>query len=213
MTALRQTRPRILCVEDTNGDFLEALLQPSFNAVVATTLREGIQLARRSIFDLYLLDYGLPDGDGFELCLSLRRFDPNTPIIIYASSSEFGEWMDCGPHAYLVPKSTHPDYLIQSIVMALEQADLSEAAARAAEIQAVRDELRRQLADSLQRAETLRRSAEETFGQIVRLETEFRLRRAARDAFSSAGGTRARFERLWAELQRDLRAMTGPIAG
>jgi DNA-binding response OmpR family regulator len=205
MTALRQTRPGILCVEDTNGDFLEALLQPSFNVVVTTTLREGIQLARRSIFDLYLLDYDLPDGDGFELCRSLRRFDPNTPVIIYASSSEFGEWIEHGPPAYLVQKSTHPDYLIQTVVMALEQAELSETAARAAEVQAVRDELSRQLADSMQRAEALKRAAEEISGRIVLLETEFRLKRAARDAFSSAGGTRARFERLWPELQRDLR--------
>jgi len=31
-------------------------------------------------FDLYLIDYHLPDGAGLELCLLIRTFDPPTPI-------------------------------------------------------------------------------------------------------------------------------------
>ncbi len=38
-------------------------------------------------FSLIILDYILPDGSGLELCRAIRRFDPHTPILFFASTA------------------------------------------------------------------------------------------------------------------------------
>jgi OmpR-family two-component system manganese-sensing response regulator len=47
----------------------------------AQTITEGLNLARNSSFDLYLLDTSFSDGTGFELSEQIRAFNQTTPII------------------------------------------------------------------------------------------------------------------------------------
>jgi len=48
---------------------------------VAQTKAEGLDLAKRRCFDLYLLDLRLPAGSGVELCRQIRAFDSETPLV------------------------------------------------------------------------------------------------------------------------------------
>jgi DNA-binding response OmpR family regulator len=77
-------RPTILLVEDERSiaePFAGALEREGFAAVIAPTARDARELFRRHEPVLVLLDVGLPDGDGRELCRELRR-DSTVPIIM-----------------------------------------------------------------------------------------------------------------------------------
>ncbi|HEX8847525.1 MAG TPA: response regulator [Pyrinomonadaceae bacterium] len=82
---------QILFVEDTSDtrDLVEfSLKSEGFEVVTAQTADEGLAQARTKNFSLILLDIGLPDKDGLELCREIRRFDETTPIIFYTAFAE-----------------------------------------------------------------------------------------------------------------------------
>ena len=81
----------ILFVEDTTDtrDLVEfSMQQEGFSVVPARTADEGLDLARTKNFALILLDIGLPDKDGLELCRDIRRFDQQTPILFYTAFAD-----------------------------------------------------------------------------------------------------------------------------
>ena len=85
------TSRRVLFVEDTSDtrDLVEfTLQQDGFEVISAQTAVEGLGLARESSFALILLDIGLPDKDGLELCREIRRFDQHTPVLFYTAFAE-----------------------------------------------------------------------------------------------------------------------------
>ncbi len=81
---------RILYVEDHEDSraMLVILLgQAGYEVATATNVAEGLSLARRERFDLYLLDSRFRDGDGIDLCRRVRAFDSDTPIVFYSSAA------------------------------------------------------------------------------------------------------------------------------
>lgn len=82
---------QVLFVEDTadTRDLVEFSLQSEgFTVVTEQMADEGLSLARTQPFALILLDIGLPDKDGLELCREIRRFDQQTPILFYTAFAE-----------------------------------------------------------------------------------------------------------------------------
>lgn len=82
---------QVLFVEDTadTRDLVEFSLQSEgFTVATAQTADEGLSMARTKSFALILLDIGLPDKDGLELCREIRRFDQQTPIVFYTAFAE-----------------------------------------------------------------------------------------------------------------------------
>ena len=82
---------RILFVEDTSDtrDLVEfTLQQDGFDVVSVETADEGLALARENSFALILLDIGLPDKDGLELCRQIRLFDQQTPVLFYTAFAD-----------------------------------------------------------------------------------------------------------------------------
>jgi two-component system, OmpR family, response regulator RegX3 len=78
------SRPRILLVEDEASiavPFGDALVREGFDPVVAGTGAEALRLARETSPDLVLLDLGLPDADGRDVCRALRR-ESSVPIVM-----------------------------------------------------------------------------------------------------------------------------------
>lgn len=81
---------QVLFVEDTRDtrSLVEfSLGREGFKVTTAETADEGLDLARTNNFALILLDIGLPDKDGLELCREIRRFDQHTPILFYTAFS------------------------------------------------------------------------------------------------------------------------------
>lgn len=80
-------RKRILCVEDhPETSELIAVLLHDFKVVWVQTKADALRKAATGHFDLYLLDYQLPDGLGIEICLFIRAFDTKTPILFYTGT-------------------------------------------------------------------------------------------------------------------------------
>ena len=52
----------------------------------ADTGTEGLEIAKAEHFDLVLLDVGLPDLDGREVCKMMRKSDVNCPIIMLTAA-------------------------------------------------------------------------------------------------------------------------------
>jgi DNA-binding response OmpR family regulator len=77
---------RILMIDD-DRPLQEALaeqlqLSGEFQVVMAGTGFEGLERAKTGPFDLVLLDVGLPDQDGREVCAALRKSGVRAPIIM-----------------------------------------------------------------------------------------------------------------------------------
>jgi two-component system response regulator RegX3 len=77
-------RPTVLLVEDERAitePLAEALEREGFRAAVAGTAADAMETAASRPPDLVLLDIGLPDGSGLDVCRELRR-GSDVPIIM-----------------------------------------------------------------------------------------------------------------------------------
>jgi CheY-like chemotaxis protein len=86
------TKKHILCVDD-NSDTCElvSLILKDYEVTSAYSMADAIKRATAERFDLYVLDYHLPDGTGLELCLMLRAFDRDTPMLFATATSSITE--------------------------------------------------------------------------------------------------------------------------
>jgi putative two-component system response regulator len=68
-------RPSLLVVDDTpaNLNLLAGLLNTEFRVRLATGGARALELAKRHLPDLVLLDVMMPDIDGYEVCRQLKR--------------------------------------------------------------------------------------------------------------------------------------------
>ena len=86
--AATKTKKRVLCVEDhTDTGELVSMILKDYDVVLAYSMADGLVQATKQKFDLYLLDYHLPDGTGLELCLLIKNFDTETPILFFTGTS------------------------------------------------------------------------------------------------------------------------------
>jgi two-component system, OmpR family, response regulator RegX3 len=84
-------RPRILFVEDERSisePFSKALAREGFEPHVAGTAARALELAERLEPDLILLDLHLPDGDGRDVCRTIRARSGVPIIILTARGTE-----------------------------------------------------------------------------------------------------------------------------
>ena len=81
-------KKRVLCVED-HQDMCELVgtILTNYEVVNAFSMEDALRQATLEKFDLFLLDYHLPDGTGIELCLLIKNFDTETPILFVTGSS------------------------------------------------------------------------------------------------------------------------------
>ena len=92
--ALRETLVEQLAVD---GEFAASEAQTSGEA-------EARMLAKDARFDAVILDVGLPDGDGRDLCAKLRRHGVKVPIIMLTGSDEENDvvrGLDSGANDYI----------------------------------------------------------------------------------------------------------------
>ncbi|HEX2085629.1 MAG TPA: response regulator transcription factor [Solirubrobacteraceae bacterium] len=83
--------PRILLVEDESSiadPFAKLLRREGFDAVIARTAAEALERARDVEPDLVLLDLALPDGDGRDVCRTLRATSSVPVIMVTARGTE-----------------------------------------------------------------------------------------------------------------------------
>jgi DNA-binding response OmpR family regulator len=103
----RVPRERILIVEDDpviGAELLKALAASGYDPGLATSGQAAVADARGAPPDLVLLDLGLPDIEGVELCRRLRAELPQTVIVVLTARTEEFEVvvsLDAGADDYL----------------------------------------------------------------------------------------------------------------
>ncbi len=128
MTAVKH----ILLVDDDN-DLRTALaeqlrLYPEFIASERDTGGGGLAAVKDETFDMIILDVGLPDHDGREVCRLMRQAGIKTPIIMLTASATDADTilgLDAGANDY-VAKPFRFGVLLARIRAHLRQHELSE---------------------------------------------------------------------------------------
>ncbi|BCJ49564.1 putative sensory transduction protein [Actinoplanes sp. NBRC 14428] len=84
-------RPRALVVEDSPEFMLlcqHLLEKEGFDVVVATDGRGAVEQAQKERPDLAILDLGLPDVDGIEVCRQIRQFTDAYIVMVTGRTDE-----------------------------------------------------------------------------------------------------------------------------
>jgi DNA-binding response OmpR family regulator/MinD-like ATPase involved in chromosome partitioning or flagellar assembly len=122
-----RSRPRVLVVDD--DDNMRALLREvcemqNLEPLEAATGRTALLLAASAKPDLVLLDWGLPDTTGIEVCRELRRAGVSVPIIMltgHGDDREIIEGLAQGADEYLT-KPIRPRILAARMAAHLRRA-------------------------------------------------------------------------------------------
>jgi two-component system KDP operon response regulator KdpE len=123
-------RPRILIVDDEPA--IQRALAPllrtrGFDVEIAATGAEALRLASANLPALIVLDLGLPDLEGTEVCKRLRSWSTVPIIVLSARGAEADkvQALDLGADDY-VTKPFGPEELLARIRVALRRVDRDE---------------------------------------------------------------------------------------
>jgi two-component system sensor histidine kinase HydH len=188
-------RKSMLCVDHDAESRLfltDALVE--YELVFAANAFEAITEINRRGFDGYVLDYWLPDWAGPALCREIRKLDPHAPIVFCTAAAKDenrGRALRAGANAYLL-KPLAPNELRNKLAGLLSLADRESLDAKAAEEEAICDELDRRAAHARERVAIATRVAARSFERTARIK--------AYKAFLEKHGTRAHFDRWWPQV-------------
>lgn len=79
---------QILLVEDdqNSAQFLsKSLVADGYLCDVSASIKDANDLLLNAVYDLLILDWNLPDGEGVELLKTIRKYDNNTPILMLSA--------------------------------------------------------------------------------------------------------------------------------
>jgi len=115
-------KPHVLVVEDDSAirTVIAALLSANYDVTAVGTGGEGLAAAAKSTPDLVLLDVGLPDMDGFEVCRRMKEQNERSsaiPVIFltgHASAADEVEGFKAGGIDY-VAKPVKPEVLLARV--------------------------------------------------------------------------------------------------
>jgi len=126
------TGKKILLVDDDDalrGSLSEQLqLHEEFTTVEADNGAKALELAKGEYYDAILLDVGLPDIDGREVCRLMRRNGVKSPIIILTAAESDADTilgLDAGANDY-VTKPFRLGVLLARLRAQLRQHEQSE---------------------------------------------------------------------------------------
>ena len=117
-------RGRVLVVdddEDVRDTLARALEDEGYGAASAATGPEALELVRREVPDVVLLDLKLPGMGGPEVLKEIRKRHPDLPVVIvtgYPDSDLMAEAMRYSP-LLLLPKPVEPQQVLEAVSLAL----------------------------------------------------------------------------------------------
>ena len=128
MTIIRQETAVVVVEDDpASADVLQRRLQANgMTVTVGRTGADGLALIRESHPDLVLLDVGLPDTDGYDICLQVKSdgATADIPVIFLSARGDVFDkvrGLSCGASDYLT-KPFHPAELLARVDAVLAQA-------------------------------------------------------------------------------------------
>jgi DNA-binding response OmpR family regulator len=127
--------PRKILIVDDDELLCESIIEQfslhgDFDASAVNTAREGLAALKSELFDLVILDVGLPDMDGRDACKAMRRNGYAGPVIMLTGQSSESDTilgLESGANDY-VAKPFRFSVLLARIRAHLRQHEHSEAA-------------------------------------------------------------------------------------
>jgi PAS domain S-box-containing protein len=121
---------KVLMIEDNPGDIL--LIREMFKEVdislfdleTASCLKEGLEKIKETLYDVILLDLGLPDSRGLETFIKVNIQKQEVPIIVLTGLADETLALDAikrGAQDYLVKEQLNTSRLAASISYAIER--------------------------------------------------------------------------------------------
>lgn len=110
----------VLVIEDDQSVrvLVRAVLEKNGGSVTqADNAGDGQDYAFNNEYDIIILDLGLPDGDGFEICKNIRNKEITTPVLILSAEQETDVKVKClkvGADDYLT-KPFNPEELMARV--------------------------------------------------------------------------------------------------
>ena len=87
-------RKTILCIDDDSSvlEYHKALLERrGYDVLTAASPLEGLQMAAACGIAAVIVDYHMPEMNGHEVAVEIKRITPQVPIIMVSSDSEISE--------------------------------------------------------------------------------------------------------------------------
>jgi DNA-binding response OmpR family regulator len=127
------TGGRKILIVDDDAPLRHALaeqlqLHEEFSPIEAGTAAEALEMAKSQYYDAIILDVGLPDMDGRELCRLMRRTGVRAPILMLTGADSDADailGLDSGANDY-VTKPFRLNLLLARLRAQLRQHELSE---------------------------------------------------------------------------------------
>ena len=121
-------KPLVLIVEDDEDMArlnARMLKRGGYAVIAAYTAAQAQALVRENAPDLFVIDIGLPDGDGFSLCREFRR-NNDAPVLFLTGRKELGDkltGLDSGGDYYLTKPYIMDEFMAvaQSLLRRSEQ--------------------------------------------------------------------------------------------
>lgn len=118
-------RKIILIIEDDSDirEMLQNFLRiHKFDSEAVSTGQGAIKKFETKEYDLYIIDYALPDINGFEVYKKLRTIYPSAPVLFYTAFTEHVSLNKCevkDPFLHVFSKTSSPQALIRGIEILL----------------------------------------------------------------------------------------------
>lgn len=97
---------RILLIEDDTflaAEIADFLHENNYHITIAHNGKEAFKFMKENNYELCLLDIGLPDCSGFELCKKIRShfFNPIIMLTAYDNEEDIIQGLECGADDYI----------------------------------------------------------------------------------------------------------------
>lgn len=113
----RQRKQTILCIDDdaVGSTLREAVLRRAgYRVLIAASGTQGLEMAKRQRADLILVDFDLPDLNGFSVAGLLRGIEPSARIVMLSGHESKAP---LGFHVFdgFIPKATSVERFLHRV--------------------------------------------------------------------------------------------------